>query len=96
MIIINQNTVGDLNIQDEVLYNGNHTGNIYVNRGGNIALDGNCSGIIVIEEGGIATIHGKVDGYIFNIGGRLNIESESTISKGAYHIFGLSSGNIQS
>lgn len=94
MKIINTKVIGDLYATEDILLTGIVQGNIHILAGGNLALDGKCNGIIIVKTGGIARISGNVSGYVFNMGGELYIDASASISDGAYHIFGMTQGNV--
>ncbi len=94
MKIISDEITGELNVNEDVLLTGTNHGNIFVQAGGNLALDGKCNGIIIVKSGGIARVSGSVNGYVFNMGGELYVDPSAKISEGAYHIFGMTQGNV--
>lgn len=94
MQIITGEVNKNLIVNEDVLLSGTCNGNIYIEKDGTLALEGTCNGVIIVKDLGVATIHGTVNGYIFNLGGELFVYENAIILGGAYHIYGVSQGNV--
>ena len=67
---------GDLFVTEELILYGLVTGNVTIDKGGNLILHGMCCKNLLIEEGGECFLHGTVVGNVDNIGGYLEVHGK--------------------
>ena len=64
---------GNLYLDYELALHGMVTGDVIVDKGGNLYLHGMCCSNLIIKEGGSVFLHGTVTGDVVNQGGYLEV-----------------------